>query len=145
MPWNPNQTNPTKPNHLYLFVPQKLNGENIATKDLTLGGLYFCFSPSLKWLITDISGNYATQSSTSFWQLLLTHWYHIIQHFPLPFDNTDVMKRGNQLHKQLPVVHIIFPCLYRDPDACNIMAEGFCFMPLGLVRLRTFRLSAWVT
>ena len=28
---------------------------------------------------------------------------------------------------------------------CNIMAEGFRFMPLGLVRLRTFRLSAWVT
>ena len=25
------------------------------------------------------------------------------------------------------------------------MAEGFRFMPLGLVRLRTFRLSAWVT
>ena len=31
-------------------------------------------------------------------------------------------------------------CLY-----CNIMAEGFRFMPLGLVRLRAFRLSAWVT
>ena len=28
---------------------------------------------------------------------------------------------------------------------CNIMAEGFRFMPLGLVRLRTCRLSAWVT
>ena len=28
---------------------------------------------------------------------------------------------------------------------CNIMAKGFCFMLLGLVRLRTFRLSAWVT
>ena len=28
---------------------------------------------------------------------------------------------------------------------CNIMAEGFRFMPLGLVRLRTFRLSSWVT
>ena len=28
---------------------------------------------------------------------------------------------------------------------CNIMAEGFQFMPLGLVRLRTFRLYAWVT
>ena len=28
---------------------------------------------------------------------------------------------------------------------CNIMAEGFRFMPLGLVRLRTFWLSAWVT
>ena len=25
------------------------------------------------------------------------------------------------------------------------MAEGFRFMPLDLVRLRTFRLSAWVT
>ena len=30
-------------------------------------------------------------------------------------------------------------------DKCNIMAEGFRFMPLGLVRLRTFRLNAWVT
>ena len=28
---------------------------------------------------------------------------------------------------------------------CNIMTEGFRFMPLGLVRLRTFRLRAWVT
>ena len=28
---------------------------------------------------------------------------------------------------------------------CNIMAEGFRFMPFGLVRPRTFRLSAWVT
>ena len=30
-------------------------------------------------------------------------------------------------------------------NLCNIMAEGFRFMPLGLVRLRTFRLSAWVS
>ena len=28
---------------------------------------------------------------------------------------------------------------------CNIMAEEFRFMPLGLVGLRTFQLSAWVT
>ena len=28
---------------------------------------------------------------------------------------------------------------------CNIMAEGFRFMPLGLVGLTTFRGSAWVT
>ena len=34
-------------------------------------------------------------------------------------------------------------CVYMN--VCNIMAEGFHFMPLGLVRLRTFRLSAWVT
>ena len=27
-------------------------------------------------------------------------------------------------------------------SVCNIMAVGFRFMPLGLVRLRTFRLSA---
>ena len=27
----------------------------------------------------------------------------------------------------------------------NIMAEGFRFMPLGLVRQRTFRLSTWVS
>ena len=27
---------------------------------------------------------------------------------------------------------------------CNIIAEGFRFMPLDLVRLRTFRLSTWV-
>ena len=27
---------------------------------------------------------------------------------------------------------------------CNIMAEGFRFIPLGLVGLRTFRLGAWV-
>ena len=30
-------------------------------------------------------------------------------------------------------------------NQCNIMAEGFRFMPLGLFKLRTFRLSAWVT
>ena len=28
---------------------------------------------------------------------------------------------------------------------CNIMAGGFRFMPMGLVRLRTSRLSAWVS
>ena len=28
---------------------------------------------------------------------------------------------------------------------CNIMAEGFRFMPLGLVKLRSFRLSTWVS
>ena len=35
--------------------------------------------------------------------------------------------------------------IYLSISFCNIMAEGFRFMPLGLVRLRTFRLSAWVT
>ena len=34
---------------------------------------------------------------------------------------------------------------HRKMCRCNIMAEGFRFMPLGLVKLRTFRLSAWVT
>ena len=29
-------------------------------------------------------------------------------------------------------------------NLCNIIAEGFRFMPLGLVRLRAFRLSIWV-
>ena len=28
---------------------------------------------------------------------------------------------------------------------CNVMAKGFRFMPLSLVRLRTFRLCAWVS
>ena len=28
---------------------------------------------------------------------------------------------------------------------CNIMTEGFRLMPLGLVRMRTFRLSTWVS
>ena len=27
-------------------------------------------------------------------------------------------------------------------DVCNMMSEGFRYMPLGLVRLRSFRLSA---
>ena len=31
-----------------------------------------------------------------------------------------------------------------ETNQCNIMAAGFRFMPFGLVRLRTFRLSAWV-
>ena len=34
-------------------------------------------------------------------------------------------------------------CLYQR--LCNIMAEGFRFMLSCLVRLRTSRLSAWVT
>ena len=29
-------------------------------------------------------------------------------------------------------------------NSCNVMAKGFRFMPLGLVRLRTFQLSTWV-
>ena len=28
---------------------------------------------------------------------------------------------------------------------CNVMAKGFRFMPLSLVRLKTFRLSTWVS
>ena len=31
--------------------------------------------------------------------------------------------------------------MVRSYSYCNIMAEGFRFMPLGLVKLRTFRLS----
>ena len=31
------------------------------------------------------------------------------------------------------------------PSTCYIIAEGFRFMPLGLVGLRTFRLSTWVS
>ena len=34
--------------------------------------------------------------------------------------------------------------LYLVNYQCNIMAEGFRFMPLGLVRLSTFRLGTWV-
>ena len=43
----------------------------------------------------------------------------------------------------LPTMDYIVPLLsfYK----CNIMAEGFRFMPLGLVGLGTFRLSAWVS
>ena len=37
------------------------------------------------------------------------------------------------------------PDANRGTAGCNIMAEGFRFMPLGLVRLRTFRLSTWVS
>ena len=37
-----------------------------------------------------------------------------------------------------PVLLIYFP-------VCNVIAEGFRFMPLSLVRLRTFRLSTWVS
>ncbi len=33
----------------------------------------------------------------------------------------------------------------QNVNLCNIMAEGFRFTPLGLVRLRTFRLSTWVS
>ena len=35
--------------------------------------------------------------------------------------------------------------IYLLRDTCNIIAEGFRFMLLGLVRLRTFRLSTWVS
>ena len=38
-----------------------------------------------------------------------------------------------------------YSTILRSPQMCNIMAEGFRFMPLGLVRLRTFRLSTWVS
>ena len=30
-------------------------------------------------------------------------------------------------------------------NPCYIIAEGFRFMPLSLIRLRTFRLSTWVS
>ena len=34
---------------------------------------------------------------------------------------------------------------FDDRSKCNIMADGFRFMPLGLVRLRTFWLTTWVS
>ena len=42
---------------------------------------------------------------------------------------------------------VLFVCLFIDfaSELCNIIAEGFRFMPLGLVRLRTFQLSAVFT
>ena len=45
------------------------------------------------------------------------------------------MERSREISSVLPYTSVL----------CNIMAEGFCFMPLGLVRLRTFRLSACVS
>ena len=41
-----------------------------------------------------------------------------------------------------------FICHYfqvHSDSECNIMAKGFMFMPLSLVRLRTFWLSTWVS
>ena len=46
----------------------------------------------------------------------------------------------NETHKYLRILKTEM-----KEQACNIMAEGFRFMPLGSVRLRTFRLSVWVT
>ncbi len=40
-----------------------------------------------------------------------------------------------------PKVNVIAQLGFELAFYCNIMAEGFRFMPLGLVRLRTFRLS----
>ena len=55
----------------------------------------------------------------------------------------------------IPIENIVFKKIYLTTNKyygssskwtweCNIMVEGFRFMPLGLVRLRTFRLSTWV-
>ena len=47
-----------------------------------------------------------------------------------------VLQTAFSVHTELIYIYIYI---------CNIMAEGFRFMPLGLVRLRTFRLSTWVS
>ena len=52
--------------------------------------------------------------------------------------NCYVHLRSNTLGESMNPFHL-------NTGYCNIMAEGFRFMPLGLVRLRTFRLSPWIT
>ena len=56
--------------------------------------------------------------------------------FFLSFSSTNMKYKGN-LFLSLHMLSLLY-------KLCNIMAEGFRFMLLGLVRLRTFRLSAWV-
>ena len=52
-------------------------------------------------------------------------------------------KTGHDIHWNVCIYYGILDC--EKWSKCNIMAEGFRFMPLGLVTLRTFQLSAWVT
>ena len=40
---------------------------------------------------------------------------------------------------------LLLPICIIGFDWCNVMANVFWFMPLSLVRLRTFRLSTWVS
>ena len=51
--------------------------------------------------------------------------------------------KGKNTKRHFPgiLTHTISICY----NKCYIIAEGFRFMPLSLVRLRTFRLSTWVS
>ena len=53
--------------------------------------------------------------------------------------STDI---SDHLSPHLPIVHCFRQVLMAT---CYIIAEGFRLMPLSLVRLRTFRLSTWVS
>ena len=88
----------------------------------------------LRFLIHDDSSYKTFISSLTSWVVSLRwgdHWFHV---FVEPhFSNDSFFEKT-----------IRSTGLYVN-SKCKIMAEGFRFMPLGLVRLITFRLSAWVS
>ena len=71
-------------------------------------------------------------------------WYFTISetfdhHLCISFSRTDSIYAYNLCScSQIWISCIIL-------SDCDIIAEGFRFMPLSLVRLRTFRLSTWVS
>ena len=81
-------------------------------------------------------------TSLSVDEILLPRYVNLSTNFrglPLKVDMAQFIILYTYYKKKSPV-----PATKLSSD-CNIMAEGFRFMPLGLVRLRTFRLGAWVT
>ena len=67
------------------------------------------------------------------------------------FENINIKNLRLYL-KTIKIYTIIYTYIFffplkkkRERERCNVMAKGFRFMPLSLVRLRTFQLSTWVS
>ena len=63
-------------------------------------------------------------------------------------EKQEDLKRLNEIIERQERFGKLLECLTKENyprNLCNIIAKGFWFMPLGLVRLRTFRLSTWVS
>ena len=71
-----------------------------------------------------------------------------VQNGPVSDDNKVVLliAQSASITRTSPSDYLVsFRILVGGGTYCNVMAEGFQLMPLGLVRLRTFRLSTWVS
>ena len=102
--------------------------------------MYTCYEHSM--YVSHIHVWVCYRYSLSLFRLLLEYSLH--------FDIIHQILPNRALNDALEdllcenITKLIFSRLLK-PQKCNVIAKGFRFMPLSLVRLRTFRLSTLVS